>query len=532
MPSVCAPQAGTLKYKPLAEGCRIGSPPEAACGEKRCLTRMIPPIPGLWATYTHRNCTCNEYVALRNRVLGAVPRPTKSGLRELRAEAQIIGRQLPKIAPMARSHFVDHYTGKRRERYRQAMLSLEERPLLLPKEAAIEAFVKSEKFNPDAKVNPDPRMIQARNARFNLEIGLYLKPIEHHLYRLTNPSGRPLLAKGLTPWRRGEVIREMWEARRNPCAVSIDGSRWDQHVDKSVLRIEHDVYRCCNSDQWFSTLLDCQLVNKGRTQGRWKYVAKGKRMSGDMNTALGNCLLMVLMARSCLKKLDIEGEIFDDGDDCLLIIEREDLERLQKNIGEIFLNYGQEVKLENIATVLEDVEFCQARPVRMNDNTMSMVANWRKIISQSTSGTRYWHEHETRKNMAFSIGQCLFALYPGVPIIQQYAQKLCEQGTFSREVINTDWIWKVQPTGRTRDLGQLGPEPITPDTRNSFARAFGVSPLQQVAIERQLEQWQLPEGTETATSEVSGEWNWEVRLGHSPMPWDWSLDYSQVPTLR
>lgn len=181
------------------------SEPELQCGTRRKLTRMFPSIPGLWATYSHRNCTCNEFIAMRNRVLGRVPEPTRKGLSMLRAEARRIGRQLPSTPTMSVSSFVNHYSGKRRTRYEQAAKDLKARPLTLPRDAEISAFVKSEKFNPGGKVNPDPRMIQARNARYNIAVGVYLKPIEHELYRMKSErTGLPFLRRACA---RGGVER-------------------------------------------------------------------------------------------------------------------------------------------------------------------------------------------------------------------------------------------------------------------------------------------------------------------------------------
>lgn len=532
-PSVCAKVAGPIAIKELGDKCRVGAPPEPRCDHRRRLTRTFPSLPGLWATYTHRNCTCNEYISLRNRVLGKVPRPTEAGLRALRAEARVVSRLLPRTGPITIERFLEHYSGKRRTRYQNAADDLAARPLCLPRDAQIQAFVKSEKFNPMAKVNPDPRMIQARNARYNISVGVYLKPIEHHLYRLKDTDGSPLLAKGKSPWERGECIGKIWASFNKPVAVSLDGSRWDQHVDYEVLKIEHGVYTTVCRDPEFAKLLECQLVNRCKTQGGWRYVAYGKRMSGDMNTALGNCLLMVIMARACLKQLGIKGKIFDDGDDILVFVEQDDLPTLRKGVSEVFLGYGQEVKLENIAYRLEDIVFCQAKPVIDNRGRLTMVSDWTKIISQSTAGTRYWDSPKSRMDMAFSVGQCLLALYPGMPIIQAYAQSLCKTGKMNSGIYDTDWIHKVRPTGSARELGGLGPEEITPETRNSFWAAYGVDPIQQQLLEEQLSGWTVPTAAvEEVTDEVRGDWEWQFRHPPAPTEWEWAFPPGAIQDER
>lgn len=484
------------------------------------MTRMCPPISGLWAVYTHRNCTCNEYVALRNRVIGAVPKPTSAGLKLLRRELVSLSRKLPRISPMTREAFCDHYTGRRRSRYIEAVKSLEECPLILNKESLVRAFVKSEKFNPNAKVNPDPRMIQARSPRFNVEIGCFLKPIEHQLYRLEDEDGFPMIAKGMAPWDRGLAIQRMWNYFARPVAVILDGSRWDQHIADSVLRIEHEFYlKLCN-DPWFAELLAAQLINKVITSGGWRYKVKGNRMSGDMNTALGNCLIMILMILAAARKLRIKIKFLNDGDDIAIILNEEDLPRFMEEIGSIFLSFGQEVKVESVARRIEDIDFCQSHPVKTNTGGVTMMPNWKKIVSQSTAGVRYWSEPKTRVDMAYSVGQCLLALYPGLPIVQAYASRLCSEGVFNRSIMDTDWMWKVLPTGRARELGTLGPEPITAATRASFWKAYGVDPLEQIALEKRLVSWRLPVGSHSMGQVVHGNWEWNHCCCHDPAAWE------------
>lgn len=488
------------------------------------MTRLTPPVPGLWVPFAHRNCTHNEEISLRNRVIGEVPLPTRWGLSALEAEARRISNQLPTLAPMSRESFIDHFTGAKRSRYQQAADDLDLRPLNFERDGEISAFVKSEKFSPHAKENPDPRMIQARNGRFNTEVGVFLKPIEHHLYRLKSlRSGFPLLAKGTSMRNRGRVLWRIWSSFKNPVAIILDGSRWDKHITRRILEIEHGVYLRSINDPHFASLLELQLTNKCRTSGGWKYRVDGGRMSGDMNTALGNCLLMILMVKACFTALKHRFELYDDGDDVIVIVERENVDDCVAKLPGLYLEFGQEVKIESVAYRFEDIEFCQSRPVVDNTGEYAMVADWRKILSQSASGTRFWHEPTTRADMAYSVGQCLMALYPGMPIIQKYAQQLCASGgKLNPGIHNTDWIYKVRAAGAIQELGKLGPEPITGTTRESFAKAYGVTPIQQLQIEKQLSLWTLPEGTTDIAPEIGPGWRLDYTPGRGTTEWEWS----------
>jgi len=253
-------------------------------------------------------------------------------------------------------------------------------------------------------------------------------------------------------------------------------------------------------------------------------VTNGRRMSGDMNTALGNCLLMVLMVRAFMREQNIHGEIFDDGDDVLVFFEEKFLDQVLRTCHDTFLGFGQEVKVENVAHRLEDIVFCQSSPVIDNSGKYAMVANWKKIISQSASGTRYWQEEKTRADMGYSVGQCLLALYAGMPIIQTYAQRLCASGgVLNPEIYNTDWVFKLGREGERRELGTLAPEPITTATRESFWKAYGIDPTQQVMLEDMLDDWTLTTGTQDQPPEVLPGWALEYAPGMGPTAWEWYL---------
>jgi hypothetical protein len=363
-------------------------------------------------------------------------------------------------------------------------------------------------------------MIQARSPRFNVELGVYLKPMEHQLYRLKSDKGLPLLGKGLNMTERGQTLRAIWDSYDSPVCVSLDGSRWDQHISKEVLEIEHRVYtRMCN-DSYLATLLKQQLHNRCVTARGWKYKTRGKRMSGDMNTALGNCVLMCIMVRAYLKEINIAGDIFDDGDDVLLIVDSRHLQRVLDTADKIFLSFGQEIKVENISHRFEDIEWCQGHPVLV-DGQYQMVANWRKVLSQSAAGVRYWHEDRTRYDMGFSVGQCLLSMYRGVPILNKYAERLCSRGRLNRDIYQSDWIHKLGRNTNKSELGALVSREPTIETRSSFARAFGVDEIDQLHIEQDLEHWSVGPGTVESPLEVDASWGWSYLPGTDATDRDW-----------
>ncbi|APG76584.1 hypothetical protein 2 [Wenling tombus-like virus 1] len=470
-------------------------------------------IPGCYNPFVHSNCVRNEYVAMRDRVVGKVPVPTERGVRLLRRYARKLVKRLGKTDEISYDQVIDHYHGRKRKRYEAAKESLG-RLALTKNDSIIKAFVKCEKFNPADKVNPAPRMIQARNARYNLSIARWLRPIEHAIYRLKSKlTGLPIVGKGRSLNERAELLAKKFNYFKNPVVYSLDASRWDQHCDIKLLEVEHWIYRAMNGSSEFATLLQQQLYNKCFTEHGIAYKTKGKRMSGDVNTALGNCLLAILLAYvvlvDFLKLKETEFELLDDGDDLLVIVEQKDEHRLE-GIKEAYLEVGHEIKLENRATVLEDVEWCQHRPVH-TPNGWRFVPNWKKVLSSTTCDSKHWMHENLRPSLGHTMGKCLLSMYTGIPVLQEYCQFLIQQGNKDAKCLKDHYLMDRAYTngGATTDT-----TPVDPETRLSFQRAFGMTVQEQLDIETRIRGLTLPTTTLRITaSEVLPGWKWEYYPG-------------------
>lgn len=494
--------------KPVAAGCSYRVPTDVRCDGKRYVTRFVPGVHGTYLPFVHNNCTHNEIVSLRDRVIGKVPTPSLLGLEMLQRQARTISHKLPHTIEVADEVVLRGMRGRRKTRYVNAAESLKQRPVT-KSDAFISAFVKAEKLNPLAKHNPAPRMIQAANARYNFALFKFLKPIEHELYQIKE-RGLPIVGKGLNQVQRAEVLLEKMDMFRDPVVWSLDASRFDQHVDIEVLKIEHSIYLRCNNDPLLRELLKWQLNIRGATQTGVRYKTTGKRMSGHPNTALGNCLLMYMFARSALKEIGIRAEVFVDGDDTLVICDQRDEHQLNR-LPAIFLEFGQELKIENRATKLSDVNWCQSKPVLVNGR-WQFVADYRKVLSSACAGVKYWHEETTRRDMAFSVGQCLLALYNGTPVIAAFARKLCSLGgTINRDIFESDLYRKVH----NPDFGKLEYIEPTMEARNSFDEAWGMDVSMQLLVEEDFSHFDIGCYQEVPP-EIVGDWDLDYFPGTEP----------------
>jgi len=386
------------------------------------------------------------------------------------------------------------YTGKKRDRYGRALADVKQQNLSR-RDAQCEMFVKADKNDPRAKHNPDPRAITFRNPRYSVVLASYLKPIEHHIYNTCGggpllPPGR-MIGKGLNQQARADLLREKWCRFRNPVAVVLDASRFDKHCSDKLLRIEHLVYLCSNSSPEFQRLLSWQLRNHVKTRSGFRYVAAGRRMSGDMNTALGNCVLMVVMVCAMARALGISMfDLLDDGDDCVFIVEREDLQRVLDGVHAEFLSYGMQVKVESYTSVFEEISWCQSSPV-FAGGRWRMIRNPSKVMSTAISSTKY-AEVGARPRLINTVGAAESILNAGVPVLQEYAHALCRNSGTTKLLkldATDDLFYRVHRELRGEELATRAREPVTQTARLSFARAFGISPGRQQELEDWLGAW-------------------------------------------
>jgi hypothetical protein len=333
---------------------------------------------------------------------------------------------------------------------------------------------------------PDCRAIQYRSAPYCVLLASFLKPIEHFLYQLSGRGLFPdtrIIGKGLSLSARADLCVEKWGRFSNPCALSIDASRFDKHCSEQVLQIEHMFY--CSLLGWdpeLVKLLSWQITNKGFLNG-WKYGCQGRRMSGDMNTALGNCLLMCCMVGAALEGLDYD--LLDDGDDCLVFMDKSSLDAIRKRLLLWFPKFGFKLTgLNDVATDLSEIEWCQSKLVETE-------VGWRfvrlptKVLTSMFTNELYGRGPKVARRLAFQMGAGELVLNTGVPILEEAAKLLLRHGQEGKLKHTSGLEFLVS---REKRFGKVR---ITNNTRRSFARAFGISVEEQLAWESLLRQTTL-----------------------------------------
>lgn len=357
-----------------------------------CLGTFSMPLPIKgWPVYGVNNqCAHNEYLALQERTIIELPDPPSEALMSLRKRLSL----LPQVSlrPKRGEELIALFARERRKRYQSC-----QRRTFLHWSAKIKAFTKMERIPIVKRGKPKaPRLIQARAPEFNLLLASFTKPLEHHLYQW-EVGGLRVIAKGLNLHQRANLLLSSWSRYKHPMALSLDCTDWDGHVSPALLRVEHEYYlRCYSHNPQLKALLDCQLINRGSTLTGLRYSVHAGRMSGDMNTALGNCVLAALLAFEAVMRTDSQAiqdqrvNVICDGDDTILIGESDLVTQVARTAPACYAAFGHVLRVDGVARDIHQVEFCQHKPFRRSDGLWVMCPDPKKVLQTSfmATGTR------------------------------------------------------------------------------------------------------------------------------------------------
>jgi hypothetical protein len=350
----------------------------------------------------------------------------------------------------------------------------------------MDTFPKSEKINFSRKPDPAPRVIQPRSPRYNVEVGRSLKKMENALKDgHSRMWGGPTVMKGYNANATAMEMRKMWDQFNRPVAISIDAVRFDQHVSADALEYEHSVYLDCVPQRDRATLarlLRWQIQNRGfyrGADGTIKYEVLGRRMSGDMNTGMGNCLLMCTLFWTYLKQHGIRGRLANNGDDCVLIVESHNLRRINDTLSQFFLEAGFVLTVEKPVYVFEEIDFCQCHPVQVPGG-WRMVRDPRTAVDKDLTTQLNISDDKGFAAWRSAMGQCELALGSGIPVWQCFAEMLLRDTSGPAPTIEL-----IHSSGMSFLCGNMTAKhaPIAVETRVSFWRAFGITPDMQQTME-------------------------------------------------
>jgi hypothetical protein len=182
-------------------------------------------------------------------------------------------------------------------------------------------------------------------------------------------------------------------------------------------------------------------------------------------------------------------QLINDGDDCVLVCERGNAAALD-DMSDWFSQLGFIMTVEQPVYEIEHIEFCQSKPVFVGDS-YRMVRDPRVCIDKDLCVVKPVLNEKDWKFYRRSIGLCGLCLAGDMPIYYQFYQMLV-RGTSKSDCV------KKNSNSRRRGLRTVELETgmqylaldmhhkwskPSPQTRASFANAFGINPDMQEALE-------------------------------------------------
>lgn len=412
-----------------------------------------------------------------------VPPPPVQGeaLKNLRQFRNRVVRNVRVPSVLTLQEVVDSYTGRKHTIYLNSMNDLAQNPLRR-QDGYSTAFVKVEKGKPGKA----PRGIQPRSPRYNLVLGKYIKAIEKKLYKAIAKvfGDGPTVMKGYNIQQVGRIIAGKWNSFKTPVAIGLDAVKFDMHVSAEMLTYEHEFYKMVfPHNNELATLLSWQIDNKGHayaSDGKLSYSVRGRRFSGDMNTGLGNCIIMCSLIWTLAKERGVKVKLVNNGDDCVVFMEKEDQHTFSQHLDSWFLKYGFRMTVEDPCHELEHIEFCQMHPVR-TPYGVTMVRNINTALAKDTMTVLPINNQKAAATWLKAIGEAGMALAPGIPMVQSF-YSFC-----NRQALSSGNLSKAVAMQTGMRLLSKGLEPrweeVEPETRLSFFVAFNITPDEQRAHE-------------------------------------------------
>ncbi|QKN22712.1 RNA-dependent RNA polymerase [Erysiphe necator associated ambiguivirus 3] len=449
--------------------------------------------PATWVPGVHSNCNHNEIAALKLRSLAPCPTPGQFRL----GDRFLL--EFKKLRNLMHGYAGDRwsnlqtalsYEGSLRRRYLEAERSLRVDGPVTGGDAYLRAFLKAEKFGIDKVAKP--RMIFPRSPRYNLCLGSWLKPLEHWLWgyltakRLFGGSSCRVVAKGLSPRQRANLIVRKFQSFKDCVVFEVDGKAFEAHVSREQLVQEHSIYLAAHHGaKELRGLLRHQLSLSGVTQGGVKFSRLGGRASGDFNTGMGNTLIMLCAVVSALRGR-VRFDTLVDGDNALVFLERGDSsEVINKFASWVFDESGHEMTLERPVSCIEEVRFGRSAPIFLGHGLgYTMVREISAVLSGAFASHKWLKEPKFALRWCNGVARCELSLSVGLPVLQ----------AFSLGVLKNTPSRKKVPVEALRDYfvvggwlaGEEHSRPPTRECRVSFERAFGLSPEEQVRWEGAL----------------------------------------------
>jgi hypothetical protein len=205
-------------------------------------------------------------------------------------------------------------------------------------------------------------------------------------------------------------------------------------------------------------------------------------MSGDMDTGLGNCIIMNSLIKMYMKLVGIKHYLSSvNGDDSVVLIEA-DQEKLFRSSMYLWKRFGFNMKCD-IVYSLEDVDYCQCKPL-LTDYGWVMSRDPKRVLSRIAWSTKLYPKRGFGDYL-YALGTCERATSWGVPVNFSAGQNIFDlsfkfKGQRKLRAMSRKLLQSVQ---RQKYWQCDTPCEISYSTRLRFQRAWNLDPVKQIELE-------------------------------------------------
>lgn len=431
--------------------------------DRRKMFRLTDPVvalPGFAPISADTNDPVTVLRGFEQRVCRDVPVPLPSRLEALSAFVdRWLQANVPRVQPMDFETWLasTSYPESRKVELRRAHVSLRGGHPSKAQCSKLNSFVKGEGYDQYKW----PRLINSRSDAFKVWAGPAIKAVEEAVYR------DPHFVKHTPVPERARLVAAMRQAGQRYYAT--DFTAFESHFTPAVMEaLELRLYRHCLA-QWTGLPLYCRTMtglNVMSTRSGVRYKKTARRMSGDMCTSLGNGFSNLMLALFLAEQKGGHLSGFVEGDDGLFATD------FELNAQD-YLDLGFTIKCAEVTNPME-ASFCGmvfAESGQVLRDPRHFAANFAWTTSYLNAGPKIMRELLKAK--------ALSAAYetPACPIVWALVSKaLSATGTADPRFVYDGY--HVAPLSQ-------GPAQGSPnsDTRELFARLYGVSPSAQLLIE-------------------------------------------------
>lgn len=273
--------------------------------------------------------------AFRQRLLREVPKGDPQLLKEFEEfVGAYLTKNVPIVEPMEFEEWLEStsYSEARKQDLRNTYIEMRGAVPNRSQRRHVDAFVKTE-YYPTWK---HARMINSRSDAFKVWSGPRFKAIEKVVYSI--PEFVKHIPVPERPARVRALMKPGWRC------FATDFTAFESHFVPELLRIcECQLYKHCLRNDRDIDILTKTLMGKNemRTRSGLRASVRGRRMSGDMCTSLGNGFTNLMLAKFIAHKKGGSITGFVEGDDGLFVT---DIELTAKDYEKL----GFTIKIEEV----------------------------------------------------------------------------------------------------------------------------------------------------------------------------------------